>query len=211
MLPHRSPSAPGFARCHEGPPVVKRRLAWLAALPVAAFALGFAWFVLAAAAAPDARVRADGIVVLTGGSDRVRTGLRLLAEKRAPLLLISGVARGADYPTLARLDGARPGLSGRVTLGHRAHTTAGNARETAAWAAARHMTSLIVVTAFYHMPRALAEMSRTMPRIRLYAYPVHPPFLHPWWHAWAAWRLLGQEYVKYLAVASGIAPLLRLD
>ncbi len=190
---------------------MKRRLGWLAALPVAVFALGFVWFVLAATDAPDARVRADGIVVLTGGADRVRTGLRLLAEGRAPLLLISGVARAADYRTLARLAGAPDGLSARVTLGHEAHNTAGNARETAAWARARHMASLIVVTAFYHMPRALAELSREMPRVRFDPYPVHPPALHPWWRAPTAWRLLAQEYVKYLAVASGIAPLLRLD
>ena len=190
---------------------MKCRLAWVAALPIVALALGFAWFVASATGAPDTLAHADGIVVLTGGADRVRTGLRLLAEGWAPRLLVSGVGRAADYRTLARLDHARPGLSSRVTLDHQARNTAGNARETAAWVKANDFKSLIVVTAFYHEPRALAEFSRAMPHIRFHPYPVHPPFLHPWWHARAAWRLLAVEYVKYLAVVSGIAPLLRLD
>lgn len=190
---------------------MKRRRVWLPALLVAVLALGFAWFVAGATRQLGPPVHADGIVVLTGGADRVETGLKLLAEGWAPRLLISGVARAADYPTLARLAGASPGLSARVSLGHQAHTTSGNARETAAWVKEHEATSLIVVTAFYHMPRALAEFSRAMPAIDLHPYPVHPASLNPWWRSPTAWRLLAVEYVKYLAVASGVAPLFRLD
>ena len=189
---------------------MNRVFAWLA-LPVALLALGFVGFVVGATHAQATHADAGGIVVLTGGADRVQTGLRLLAEGRAPRLLISGVGHGADYRTLARRDGARPGLSGRVTLGYHAKTTSGNAREAARWVARNRLRSLIVVTSFYHMPRALAEFSRAMPRVALHAYPVHPPSLRPWWRFAVAWRLLAVEYVKYLAVVSGVAPLLRLD
>ena len=189
---------------------MSRLFAWLV-LPVALLALGFVGFVVGTTHAPATQAHAAGIVVLTGGADRVQTGLRLLAEGRAPRLLISGVGQGIDYHTLARMDGARPGLSHRVTLGYRAKTTSGNAREAARWAARDRLRSVIVVTAFYHMPRALAEFSRAMPGVALHAYPVHPPSLRPWWRFAAVWRLLAVEYVKYLAVVSGVAPLLHLD
>ncbi len=77
--------------------------------------------------------------------------------------------------------------------------------------ARNRLRSVIVVTAFYHMPRALAEFARAMPGVVLHAYPVHPPSLHPWWRFAVTWRLLAVEYVKYLAVVSGVAPLLHLD
>ena len=188
---------------------MKRAGLGLAAALAALFVLGFVLFVIRAADAPDPKVTADGIVVLTGGAGRVQTGLRLLADGRAPRLLISGVGRTTDYHALARLDGAQPGLSRRVTLGYQAHTTRGNAREAAKWVGENNLHSLIVVTAFYHMPRALAELSRAIPGIVLHPYPVHPATLHPWWRAGAAWRLLALEYVKYLAVVSGVAPLVR--
>ena len=37
------------------------------------------------------------------------------------------------------------------------------------------MHSLIVVTAGYHMPRALAELRRALPDVTLYPVPVQPP------------------------------------
>ncbi len=190
---------------------MRRTLLWLAALPIVVLVLGFAGFIAVATRPPGPDVHADGIVVLTGGADRVETGLTLLADGWAPLLLISGVARAADYPTLARLAGASPALSARVTLGHQAHSTGGNARETEAWVKQHQAASLIVVTAFYHMPRALAELSRALPGVVLHPYPVTPVALAPWWRAPAAWRLLAVEYAKYLAVVSGAAPLFRLD
>ncbi len=48
-------------------------LAWLA---------GFAWFVLGATRADAVPARADGIVVLTGGAERIMTGMRLLQQGR---------------------------------------------------------------------------------------------------------------------------------
>ncbi len=119
---------------------------------------------------------ADGIVALTGGADRIETALRLLAEGKAPALLISGVGRGSDLPELARrvqLDPAA--LAQRVTLGHAATSTAGNAAETAAWARGNDVRRLIVVTAGYHMPRALLEIERDLPGVEFFPVPVQPP------------------------------------
>jgi uncharacterized SAM-binding protein YcdF (DUF218 family) len=44
----------------------------------------------------------DGIVVLTGGSERLREGFRLLADGKAKRLLISGVYHEANLTDLLR-------------------------------------------------------------------------------------------------------------
>ena len=178
----------------------------------ASWGIGFAWFEHSARqpgpALPDS---ADGIVVLTGGADRIETALTLLADGRAPLLLVSGVARGADLPELARrvrLDPAR--IAGQVTLGRAATTTVGNSTETAQWALAHGLRRLIVVTAGYHMPRALLELRRGLPGAELYPAPVIPPALRGGIGPATA-RMLASEYDKLIAVRLHLAPLIRTE
>jgi uncharacterized SAM-binding protein YcdF (DUF218 family) len=73
----------------------------------------------------------------------------------------------------------------------------GNADETAGWVAAHHIRSLIVVTAGYHMPRALLELSRSMPDVTLYPMRVQPAAIYDGSRP-HVWRLLLAEYVKWL-------------
>ncbi len=171
---------------------------------------GFAWFVRSAAELPRETGSADGIVVLTGGAERVETGLRLLAAGRARLLLVSGVDRAVDLGHLARRGGLDPApLAPLVTLGRSAASTRGNAREIADWARAHGLRSLIVVTAFYHMPRALAEIAHSAPDLVLHPAPVMPSSLGgP--ESWPALRLLAGEYSKWLVVETGLSHLLPL-
>ena len=186
-----------------------RHVARLMAVLVLAWGAGFGWFLLAASRDTPAPARADGIVALTGGADRVATALQLLAEGRAPVLLVSGVGHGTDIGALAHQAGLeRDAIAERVTLGRTATTTAGNAAETAAWAHASRLTSLLVVTAGYHMPRALLELGRALPDVVLYPVPVQPPAMRSRRDP-AVWRLLAVEYTKWIAVRLGIAPFLR--
>ncbi len=165
---------------------------------------GLAWFVHAAMQPGEAPPITDGIVALTGGAGRIEVALRLLAQDRARLLLISGVAPGAELPELARRARVDPDrLAPRVTLGRQARTTLGNATETAAWARANDVRSLIVVTAGYHMPRALAEIARVLPEATLYPVAVLPAALRE--HGAATLRLLASEYTKWLLVRSGLS------
>lgn len=184
------------------------RHAWLlglAALIALAWCAGFVWFVHIAQSRPDLPAQADAIVTLTGGAGRVEAGLRLLADGRAPRLLVSGVGGTAEFAAFARRAGADQTLASRVTLGRTAGSTHGNAAETAEWAQAYGARSLIVVTSAYHMPRALAELSRALPRATLYPAPVVV--------AWtpgtrlARLRLLAEEYTKWLAVLLGVSDL----
>ncbi len=192
------------------------RLALLAAmlLTLLGWSAGFALFTLHAMRPPAASPRAEGIVVLTGGAGRIEAALSLLAAGRARLMLISGVAPGLDLPALVRAGDLRlphgRGLWPRVSLGHAATTTYGNAVETAAWARGNGLHSLIVVTAGYHMPRALAEIAAALPDATLYAYPVLPPaLLRP--NSLGTLRLLLSEYDKWLLVASGLAASMHLQ
>jgi uncharacterized SAM-binding protein YcdF (DUF218 family) len=174
---------------------------------VLAWSIGFAWFIQIAGRPGEAPAHADGIVAFTGGAERVETALRLLAEQRGDRLLLSGIGGGAALAELAPRAGVDPvPLASRVTLGRSATTTRGNAQETAAWARANAIHSLLVVTAAYHMPRALAELSRALPDVTLYALPVLPTERAG--IAAVPLRLIAEEYVKYLATQAGLTALL---
>jgi uncharacterized SAM-binding protein YcdF (DUF218 family) len=165
---------------------------------------GFVWFITFAGQATEPPAMADGIVALTGGAERVEAALRLLEANRGRRLLVSGIGGGTDLPTLARHAGLDPvPLADRVTLGRSATSTRGNAMETAAWVSSNNVRSLVVVTAYYHMPRALTELRRALPDIRLFPYPVLTPSqgntAHP-----VATRLLLEEYNKYLLALTGV-------
>jgi uncharacterized SAM-binding protein YcdF (DUF218 family) len=171
------------------------------------WAAGFVWFIQIASRSTPPPPHADGIVALAGGAERIETALRLLAEGRARLLLVSGVGPTAEFGELARRAGVSPALRDRVTLGRAAVTTRGNASETADWVRENTIRSLIVVTASYHMPRALAELSRALPGVTLYPMPVLPPALRNSRDA-GTLRLLVGEYSKWLAAEIGLTALL---
>ena len=70
-----------------------------------------------------------------------------------------------------------------------------------------HLDSIRVVTAGYHMPRALLELRRALPEVALLPHPMLPATLRD---AGAAgrlrtWSLLLREYLKYLAVWAGFS------
>ncbi len=187
-----------------------RAAAGLAILLGAAWLAGFLWFVSDVIRPPSVPRKADGIVVLTGGADRVATGLRLLEDGCCQRMLISGVGHGAELAALLRGSGGPPAslpasLAGMITLGRVATSTAGNADETAAWAQANHLHSLLVVTAFYHMPRALFELGRTDPALSLHPVPVSPRAAHG--GSLATLSLLAAEYTKFLASTAGLTRL----
>ena len=139
-------------------------------------AIAFAGFVrdVNALAAP-ASVSAGGIVVVTGGADRIEVALQLLQDGAAERLLISGVHDATDAHVLA----ARTKVDASVfaccvDLGYAALDTAGNAREAAAWAHTHGFTSLVVVTSAYHIPRTTYEMANHLPDVTLVPFPVDP-------------------------------------
>ena len=86
--------------------------------------------------------------------------------------------------------------------------TLGNATEAADWARAHALRSLIVVTASYHMKRAVMEIRRTLPDATLFPAPVLPPALRGA-AGLSTMRLLADEYTKFLAAELGLSRLQR--
>lgn len=181
---------------------------WLLPLAGGLLALGFLAFLRVTSTMPAEPDRhTAGIAVLTGGAERVATGLRLLRAGQGDWMLISGVHRDA---MLEDLDSGQDigRLAQRIELGRQATTTHGNAREVAEWARAYRLQSVRVVTASYHMPRALLELRRAMPGVTLLPWPVVPARLREGGGERRAWALLAGEYLKFLAAWAGLPVLL---
>ena len=183
---------------------------WLRATVVATIAVAFvgaaAGFVAFLAQLRGAEMvpdrRADGIVVLTGGSSRVSDAMELLAAGYGRRLLISGVHPTSAASAISRtLPENQSFMACCVDLDRSAVNTRSNAAETRRWAHERGFKSLIVVTSNYHMPRAIVEFSHAMPDMSLIPYAVVGDKWReePWWTSSSTLRLLLSEYVKYVA------------
>lgn len=171
--------------------------------------LGFVLFAANVMRPPvTAEEKADGIVVLTGGQQRIAEGARLLKSGYGARLLISGVNTRTGQSDLIRLSGLDAKMFNCcVDLGYTALNTIGNASETQTWANAHQYRSLIVVTSNYHMPRTLVELSRTLPHVRLVPHIVTPATFdtEAWWLSPVTMRNLFAEYVKFLPSAARFA------
>ncbi|MEM6711897.1 MAG: YdcF family protein [Pseudomonadota bacterium] len=160
-------------------------------------ALAFADFVRdVGTLSPPDDTSASGLVVLTGGADRIEVALRLLQDGPAERLLISGVHGGTDASALIRRTHVDPDLFACcVDLGYTARDTAGNAQEAADWAREHAFSSLLVVTSAYHVPRTTFEMSNYLPDVEIQAYPVDPATENSSTGTWPL-RLMAREFVK---------------
>lgn len=134
--------------------------------------------------------RLDGAVVLTGGGGRIGQGLQLLMENKAGRLLISGV-----HPTVRPHEiiprTSSDAVRNAVDLEAVSTDTVGNAKQSALWVREQAFRSIYLVTADYHMPRALVLFKAEMPSLKVVAVPVETSL-----------PLLGlmREYSKYLMV-----------
>jgi uncharacterized SAM-binding protein YcdF (DUF218 family) len=152
----------------------------------------------------DEPAAADGIVALTGGSDqRLEAATRLLEDGKGRRLLVSGVNPRATRQDLWSVTGAaKPLFDCCVDLGFTAADTVGNAREAAEWARSLGYHSLILVTADYHMPRAMLELRAALPAATITPYPVATRDLDAqhWLASAPGVRRVTLEYCKDLAI-----------
>ena len=168
-------------------------VAWLAGL--VAFAAGIPRHI------KDNTTHTDAIVVLTGGSERLDTGLSLLRQGLGDKLFVSGVYHGIDVAELLRLARQKPDqVECCIVLGHAADNTLGNAAETAQWMQQEGFHSLRLVTGNYHMRRSLSEFRHAMPDATIIAHPVFPDAVKRdrWWLWPGTAHLIISEYTKFL-------------
>jgi uncharacterized SAM-binding protein YcdF (DUF218 family) len=152
--------------------------------------------------APPANLTsADGIVALTGGSQRIDRAVKLLNDGIAKRLLISGVNPTTTGRQIQRLTSAEPALfECCVDIGHDAIDTRGNANEAALWVKQNGYKKVIVVTSNYHMPRSLMELHRVDKATQFIAYPVvnRDYTKLDWLRDPMVLRVLASEYGKFV-------------
>lgn len=172
---------------------------------VAGVALIAGFFVFAGAIARDERSldgRADGIVALTGGAQRIGDAIDLLAGGYGRRLLITGVNERTSRDEIARLNPTqRHWIECCVDLDYRARNTIGNAIETRRWMRQHRFNTVAVVTSNYHMPRTLVELDHAlMGKDRVLPHPVIAEGFDAerWWRHPGTARLIGSEYLKFL-------------
>lgn len=170
------------------------------------WAAGFIWFALSITSMKphDIRENASAIVVLTGGEGRIDEGLNLFAARRGTYLFITSVDQSfTENAMRAKWSGETPLPECCIVLDYDAETTAHNALMTRRWIREVEMEtgekiqSIRVVTANYHMPRALVDFRRFLPDITIYPHPIAT-------HSASSydvkfWRLALKEYHKFLA------------
>ncbi|MBN8522210.1 MAG: YdcF family protein [Alphaproteobacteria bacterium] len=161
--------------------------------------IGFIWFAVSVATMTPPQTQASAIIVLTGGDNRIRTGIDLLLNDKGQNLFISGVNKQTRLGDLIAL---RPALAKKstccVTLGYAAENTKENAQETADWVRKNKVQSLLLVTSAYHMHRAKLEFNRHIGDIDITSYPVVTE--GETWRTEKFWRLVFEEYSKTLLV-----------
>ena len=155
---------------------------------------------------PPTTDQVDAIIVLTGGQNRINTGLAFFTENISGQLFITGV-----HPD-TKLEDIKEKWTGKrlpaccITLGHEATTTAQNAQETEKWLAGKNYSTIILITSHYHMPRALVEFSTIIPLSQITPYAVRQPNFSLLNQAHA--RLILSEYHKttfrWLQIKTGI-------
>ncbi|MCJ2186685.1 YdcF family protein [Novosphingobium beihaiensis] len=141
---------------------------------------GFLWFAVALPGPLPGSVHTDAVIVLTGSQGRIEHALDVLKEGSAPRLLVSGVASevkpkefAAEFNVPSRL------MACCITLGYQAYDTHSNALEAAQWVKQHRARSVRLVTADWHMRRAMLELGREMPagvRVERDAVPSQPSF-----------------------------------
>nr|WP_298690251.1 YdcF family protein [uncultured Dongia sp.] len=154
----------------------------------------------------DTATKTDAIVVLTGGSDRLAEGFRLLGAGLSPRMLITGVAQGVTLQQVIENMGADKSVAPQemldccVTLGYEAGNTVGNAVETASWVRDNKVASVRLVTANYHMKRSQLEFHRALPGLTIIPHPVFPKEVQDgWWFVKPHLLvLLAGEYHKFV-------------
>ncbi|MCL2438942.1 MAG: YdcF family protein [Alphaproteobacteria bacterium] len=132
------------------------------------YSLGFVAFVQTLRFKNEDIGKADAIVVLTGAPGRIEAGLQMLKDGVAPKLFISGIENKIYLNQAVEKARINPK---QVAFGT-AKSTAENALETAEFAKRNNVRSMVVITSFYHMPRARALFNRYLKGVDITYVPI---------------------------------------
>ena len=102
-----------------------------------------------------------GIVVLTGDQYRIAKGIELLKDYPDKKLLISGVNKNINaIDIMKKFPNNKYFFECCIDIGKDAKNTFENIIETFKWMKSNELTSIIIVTSDYHVPRVKLEINR---------------------------------------------------
>ncbi|MBI1300346.1 MAG: YdcF family protein [Alphaproteobacteria bacterium] len=142
--------------------------------------------------------KADAIIVLTGGQNRIERGLELLSSGIANELFITGVNQAVtkeDILALAPIPENVPDCC--ITLGYKAETTVENALESKEWLNGKpEIKTVELITSDYHIYRAAVEFRAIIENVNFRLHPV--PDMSTQKNAEHYFRTTSNEYNKFL-------------
>lgn len=147
-------------------------------------------------------IKADGIVALTGGRNRIKEGIKELNRNNGELLFISGVAKHISLEQILKRNNVTGASKDKIVLDYKSFNTNENAVETAKWVNKKNYKSIKLITSSYHMPRSLLEFERAMPEVEIIPHPVHSDYVkrEKWWTFSGTTGFIAVEYTKFLLI-----------
>ena len=150
----------------------------------------------------------SNIVILTGGSNRIKDGLKIIdkfdkTSKFIPQILVSGTGKGFTKLNLEKklnFDSDFNLIECCVELDNISTNTYSNASETLKWTKKNNIREFILITSNYHMPRAFLEFKNRMPNLKIFTYPITPKThkINQWLNSSETFSLIFSEYFKFL-------------
>ncbi len=145
-------------------------------------------------------VNADCAVVLTGGPNRIREGVELLARRSVQKLIISGVNPQSGFRDIfAHWPFYRDIHEQDIILERRSRTTYGNAQQSLPLVEALRCRDVVVITSRSHMRRAMNTFRAEFPS----GYPLIPRAVVSG-SVQPGWGELATETVKSLFYSSWV-------
>ena len=159
--------------------------------------------------------KASNVVILTGGSNRIRDGLKIInnfdnSAIMSIKLLISGTGEGFTTSNVRKLLPKKQYIElfikCCVKLDNKSQNTYSNAIETFKWAKKNNIRTFILITSNYHMPRAILEFKEKMPDFKIISHPITPKRLNidNWMLSFETFSLVFIEYSKFLIAKARI-------
>ncbi|MBL4589047.1 MAG: YdcF family protein [Alphaproteobacteria bacterium] len=145
----------------------------------------------------------QAVIILTGGENRIKEGVRLLKSEKSLQIFISGVGENITIKNI--FPETHKDLKCCVNLGHKALDTMGNAEESYKWLAdQKDIRSFYLVTSSYHIPRAyqIFKNHKSASKYTIHKYPVKMERLSP--DKREFWNLMFEEYNKLIYTWSSL-------
>lgn len=141
--------------------------------------------------------KADVVLILTGGSERLNEGFKIFKSTGAKRIIISGVGDGVKKSDFSKYFSSYSVDPNLVILGKTALDTVGNALEANIFMQTNDYKKMLVVTSIYHLPRTKIVFAFENPAIDVsYHCVISNKYLS---RSWSNVVLIISEYNKTLA------------